>query len=153
AMNCSISWRPMGAYFKEELRGAPRLVYAPDHTFSDVSLACISFINLTSVDDVARVFGRPVDPLRFRGNIYFRTDNPWEEKAWIGKHLTVGETRFEVVEGIVRCAATNVDPATAERDGNMPRLLQDAFGENELGVYAKVVDGGKIAVGDTITVG
>lgn len=141
----------ISAYFKEELRGAPRIVHAPGHTFSDVARKCVSLINLKSATDLERVVGKPVNPLRFRGNIYFSTDNPWEEKNWVGKTLTIGEVELEVIEGIVRCAATNVDPESAERDLHLPRTLSDAFGENIMGLYAEVKKPGRVQMGDAFT--
>ena len=50
-----------------------------------------------------------------------------------------------------RCAATNVNPETAERDMNLPLTLRKGFGHMDMGVYAKVVSGGQIAPGDAVT--
>ena len=55
-----------------------------------------------------------------------------------------------VAKQIVRCAATNVNPATAERDMRLPQLLDEAFGANLCGVYLDVIEGGRIAPGDTL---
>ena len=41
-----------------------------------------------------------------------------------GRTLAIGETRLKVVKRIVRCAAVNVDPDTAERDLAIPQALQ-----------------------------
>jgi hypothetical protein len=55
-----------------------------------------------------------------------------------------------VVKPISRCAATNVNPETAERDLNLPLALQKGFGHPNMGIYARVASAGPIAVGDTI---
>jgi uncharacterized protein YcbX len=55
-----------------------------------------------------------------------------------------------VVKRIVRCAAVNVDPVTAERDLNIPQTLMQAFDHADCGVYAEVITGGNIAAGDAI---
>jgi len=55
-----------------------------------------------------------------------------------------------VVSPITRCAATTVNPATARRDVNVPRELMQHFGHNYMGVYAEVLEGGYLAVGDTL---
>ena len=51
---------------------------------------------------------------------------------------------------IVRCAATEVNPETAARDANPPRDLRARFGHADLGVYAEVLEGGRVAVGDAL---
>ena len=48
----------------------------------------------------------------------------------------------------MRCAATEVDPDTGIRDVAVPRTLMDNFGHADCGVYAEVIAGGEIAVGD-----
>jgi MOSC domain-containing protein YiiM len=55
-----------------------------------------------------------------------------------------------VVKRITRCAAINVDPETAARDLNIPQALMRRLGHNECGVYAEVIEGGVIGVGDAI---
>jgi hypothetical protein len=60
--------------------------------------------------------------------------------------------RAKVVKRIVRCAATEVDPATGIRDLPVPRIIMDNCGHMDCGVYAEVIKGGPIAVGDTISV-
>jgi uncharacterized protein YcbX len=56
-----------------------------------------------------------------------------------------------VVKRIVRCAATEVDPGTGIRDLEIPRTLMKAYGHADCGVYAEVIEGGPIAVGDEVT--
>jgi uncharacterized protein len=56
------------------------------------------------------------------------------------------------VKRIVRCAAVNVDPDSAERDLEIPQALQRRLGHGDCGIYAEVIAGGTIAVGDAITV-
>jgi MOSC domain-containing protein YiiM len=50
----------------------------------------------------------------------------------------------------VRCAAVNVDPETAARDLNIPQTLMRRLGHADCGIYAEVVAGGSIGVGDAI---
>ncbi len=64
--------------------------------------------------------------------------------------IAIGEVRLKVVKRIVRCAAINVDPDTAERDLAIPQALQRRLGHGDCGIYAEVIAGGSIAVGDTI---
>jgi uncharacterized protein YcbX len=53
----------------------------------------------------------------------------------------------KIVKRIVRCAATNVDPATGLRDLAIPDTLIRTFGHVDCGVYGEVVEGGEIKVG------
>ena len=55
-----------------------------------------------------------------------------------------------MVKRIVRCAAVNVDPDTAERDLAIPQALMRRLGHGDCGIYAEVIAGGTIAVGDAI---
>ena len=131
-------------------RGTPKLVEVPGHMFSDVPEKCVSFINLASVRDLERVVRQPVNPLRFRGNVYLDGLAAWAESDWPGQEITVGGARLRVFAPIERCAATNVDPDSAERDMNIPRALQRGFGHVCMGIYAEVLSGGEIAKGDRL---
>ncbi len=52
---------------------------------------------------------------------------------------------------IVRCAATCVDPTTAERDLDVTKALFDNYGHMFCGVYVQVTAGGRVSVGDAVT--
>ncbi len=143
------------AYMAGEVRGSPRLVQAPGHSFSDVPINCLSLINLASVRDLERIAGAAIDPLRFRGNIYIDADTPWVEFDWCGREITVsgaeGPVRLQGLDRIERCAAIDVDPATGARDLHLPKALQRGYGHVDMGIYVKAVTGGTVAVGDGIT--
>lgn len=141
----------LSAFLAGEGQGRPRLVEGPAGGLPDCGEALVSIIGDASLADLARVVGRPVERLRFRANLYVAGMRPWEELGWVGREIAIGPTRLEVVDRIGRCAATNVDPATAERDMNLPRALQEAFGHADMGVYARVIAGGRIAPADAVT--
>ncbi len=143
----------IAAFLGAETHGTPRLVEAPGHVFSDDGGAVVSLINMASVSDLERVVRAPVDPLRFRGNVHVEGAAPWQEFTWIDRILTIGPARLKVQRRIRRCAATNVDPVTARRDLNLPLGLQDGFGHTDMGVYAEVIVGGAIKLGDELTPG
>jgi uncharacterized protein YcbX len=132
------------------VRGVPKLLEAPGHTFSDSRHKYVSLINLASVRDLERVMRQPVDPLRFRANVYMEGAPAWAEFDWTGGEIEMGGARLRAVSPIDRCAATNVDPETAERDMNIPLALQRGFGHVDMGIYAEVVAGGEVAEGDRI---
>ena len=74
----------------------------------------------------------------------------WHEFELVGKTLAAGDARLKVVKRITRCAAINVDPDTAARDLAIPQALQRRFGHGDCGVYAEVIAGGTISIGDAI---
>ena len=69
----------------------------------------------------------------------------------MGSGIKIGNAGFQVESPIERCAATNVNPESAERDLNIIRALQAGFRHIHMGVYAKVIAGGEIAKGDPLT--
>ena len=135
----------------DELRGPPEVLHAPGFSFSDVAKKVVSIINLASVGEIENTVGVPVDPLRFRGNVYVSGWPAWREFDLLGQEFALGSARLKAVKRIVRCAATNVDPQTAVRDLAIPQTLLQQFGHADCGVYAEVVGAGEIAKGDAVT--
>jgi uncharacterized protein YcbX len=152
--------RFFAGYCADELRGPSKILAGndghtfsnmkPPHSFSDVAQKAVSIINLASVAAVADAIGAPVDPLRFRGNLYVAGWPAWREFELLGKEIIIGDARLKVVRRIKRCAATNVEPETGIRDFNIPQTLMESFGHADCGIYTEVVRGGGIAVGDTL---
>ncbi|MGA0532851.1 MOSC domain-containing protein [Hansschlegelia sp. KR7-227] len=140
------SW--FSEFMGEELKGPLKVLPAPPcHTFSDTAKGVVSLINRASVAAIEGFVGATVDPLRFRGNVDVEGFGAWEELDWVGRGLTIGEVEFRVVQRTVRCAATEVDPTTAERDLTIPATLQKRLGHADCGVYAEAVAGGRLEVG------
>jgi uncharacterized protein len=111
----------------------------------------VSIINLASVAALEDVVGTPIDPLRFRGNVYVTGWPAWHELDMVGQEIAIGSTaRLKVVKRIMRCAATNVDPTTGIRDLTIPDALQRAYGHTDCGIYAEVVTPGEVAVEDRL---
>jgi uncharacterized protein YcbX len=136
--------------FAGKIKGPPKILRGHDHSFSDVAKKVVSIINLGSLAAIADVVGQPVHPLRFRANLYVEGWPAWHEFDLLGKTIAVGDVRLKVVKRILRCAAINVDPDTAARDLSIPNTLLRQFGHADCGVYAEVVAGGGIAIGDVI---
>ena len=131
-------------------RGTPAFQEVDETTRGDLLPNPISLINLASIRDLERVARQPVDPRRFRGNILFDGVPAWAEFSWLDKEIRIGTARLRVVERTQRCAATNVNPETAERDMNIPLTLRKGFGHMDMGVYAEVVAGGEVNPGDEV---
>ena len=137
-------------FLSNEISGPPTLLKADGHSFSDLDDKVLSLINLASVQAVAAKTGKDVDPIRFRGNIYFDGAPAWSEHEWVGREMTIGNSRLEVIKRTRRCGATNVNPDSALRDMNIPATLQKTWGHSDLGIYVRVTHGGEICAGDSI---
>jgi hypothetical protein len=137
-------------YCASELRGPPKVLFGEGHSFSDVAKRVVSIINLASVAAIEDAVGQAVDPLRFRGNVYVAGWPAWHEFDLLGNEIGVGAARLKVAKRIVRCAATEVDPDTGIRNLPIPRTLLENFDHADCGVYAEVMTGGEIAVGDRV---
>ena len=134
------------------IKGPPKVLSSEGHSFSDLARKVVSIINLGSLQAIESIVGRPVHPLRFRANLYVEGWPAWHEFDLLDQTLAIGGTRLKVVKRITRCAAVNVDPDTAARDLGIPQALTQRLGHNECGVYAEVIAGGAIDVGDAVTV-
>jgi uncharacterized protein YcbX len=133
----------------DEISGPLKVLPAPgDHRFMDDPRGHISIVNLASVRDLAARIGRPVDPRRFRANLYVEGWPAWSENEAPGGRVALGGVSAAVVKPITRCIATHVDPDSGERDLDVVRGLFEAYGHMNCGVYAKVVVGGRLKTGD-----
>lgn len=135
----------------DEVRGPLQVISAAGHRFMDHPLGQVSIINLASLRDLEARMGRPIDPLRFRANLYVEGWPAWIENEWVGRELMAGFARAKVFKPIVRCAATHVDPVTAERDMEIVKALFDNYGHMNCGIYMHVTDSGRVTVGDACT--
>ncbi len=154
--------RRIADYYRDFLgdptKGELRVVEAPGHAFADARRKpnastdkYVSLINLASIRDFEAKIGAVVEPIRFRANIYFDGLPAWEEQGWMEQAITVGSARLRVISPITRCAATEVNPRTAERDISVVTELMRHFGHNIMGIYAEVIAAGEIAVGDGVS--
>ncbi len=137
----------------DEAKGPLRVLEGPGaHRFMDSKQGFVSIVNLASVRDLAEKIGRPVDPLRFRANLYVEGWPAWVENGWTGRSVKIGDATAQVLKPIVRCAATHVDPVTAERDIEVVKALFDNYGHTFCGIYLNVTAGGGVAQGDAVVV-
>ncbi|MDB5464668.1 MAG: hypothetical protein JWP23_3057 [Phenylobacterium sp.] len=136
----------------DDIGGPLRVVEAPGaHRFTDHPLGQVSIVNLASVRDLGRRIGVEIDPLRFRANLYVEGWPAWTENGWTGRRLMLGWAQAEVFKPIVRCAATHVDPTTAERDLDVTKALFDNYGHLLCGIYVRVTAAGAVGLGDAVT--
>ena len=137
-----------------KLRGKPRLMTMKHQAYSDQSTALISIASNASLDAFAKATNTKPDSRRFRINIIVDNDTPFAEEALIGKTLSCGDALLLVKEPVGRCAAINVDPATAKRNPeDYVRFMKAHFGHSNLGIFAEVINSGIITVGDRLQPG
>ncbi len=139
-------------FFQEylDLPERPRLVSVPGHMFSDRAEKVVSILNLASVRELGRRMEADIDPIRFRANFHIEGLPEWAEFNWPGRRLQIGTAIVEVIDPIRRCAATMVNPATAERDLKIPTFLMENYGHMNMGIYARVVGSGEVATDDKL---
>ena len=154
---CRLTAEFFAHFLGDPVKGALHVVEAPGHAFADARRKpnattdkYVSLINRASIAALEARLGVPVDPIRFRANVYFDGATAWSEHDWIGAEISVGAARLRVISPITRCAATQVNPLTAERDLDIVAALQRNFGHINMGIYAEVLENGEIAVGDPL---
>jgi len=136
----------------EDAHGPLRVVDARGaFRFTDHPLGQVSVINLASVRDLSAKMGVELDPLRFRGNLYVEGWPAWAENDWVDRDLMVGWAQAKVFKPIQRCAATEVDPSTGERDLEVVKALFDNYGHMNCGIYIRMTTGGRVGLGDAVT--
>lgn len=126
-----------------------RLVRGPTG-WTDVAQPWISVLSLSSLRDLEGRLGQPLGIERWRANLWLDGWEPYAERDLIGHILTIGDVELRVTEEIGRCAATSADTDTGRIDIDMPKSLEDLFGHHNFGLYAEVVTGGEIALGDKV---
>ncbi|WP_108861226.1 MOSC domain-containing protein [Ruegeria sp. Alg231-54] len=126
-----------------------RIIRVPGRGMTDSDYPSISLCNMASHRAVEQKLGRDLSIQRWRGNIWFDGLPLWEEFDWLDREVQIGEAVFHVKERIRRCLATTANPKTGVRDADTLGTL-NSWGHQDFGVYAEVVRGGAISVGDKV---
>ncbi len=143
-----IDWlRPLN----DPERVLPAFVVRADRGMTDSDFPSISILNHASRRALEQRAGKPLQMQRFRGNLWVEGWAPWEEFDLVGRDIHVGAATLRVRERIGRCKATTVDPATGRSDVDTLAALEAGWGHTDFGVYAEVIEGGAVAVGDRAT--
>jgi uncharacterized protein YcbX len=124
--------------------------------FQDDRAGLVTLHARESLAALAAVAGAPdLNEHRFRSNIAIEGVAAWEEQAWIGRTLRIGDVSFQAAKPKVRCLATHANPRTGERDVPVMPMLLKAF-VTERPTFAIALStsgrGGTIHIGDTVTV-
>ena len=129
-----------------------RILKLAQRGFTDSDYPSISLCNTASHNAVSEQAKTDLSPLRWRGNIWFEGNVPWQEMEWIGKEISVGDATLVIREPIVRCLATTANPETGARDVDTLGILNGIWNHQNFGIYAEVIKGGPVALGDSLTV-
>ena len=81
--------------FPDLIKGPPKVLESPGHSFSDVARKVVSIINLASVRAIEGMVGAPVHPLRFRANLYVEGWPAWHEFDLLDRTLSIGDVRTQ----------------------------------------------------------
>jgi len=136
--------------------GAPvRLLRAPDGTAQDAH--DLTVVSSSSVRELGAGAGREdLDARRFRINLEIDGTAPYEEDTWHGREVRIGVASIRVLSQIPRCVVTTLDPDSGDKDFNtltqLARTRKRIGGRGGLpfGMYAEVVETGRISVGDLV---
>ncbi|MDA7965669.1 MOSC N-terminal beta barrel domain-containing protein [Ruegeria sp.] len=126
-----------------------RIMRVPGRGMTDSDFPSISLFNTASHRAVEEKLGHDLSIARWRGNIWLDGLPAWQEFDWLGRDVRIGEAVFHVRERITRCLATTANPETGERDADTLGALS-SWGHQDFGVYAEVIQGGSIRLGDTV---
>ena len=127
-----------------------RIIRLQDRGFTDTDFASISINSHASLRALSEKIGLQLSPLRWRGNIWLDDLEPWAEHSWVGQQFRIGSVLFEGVEPIVRCLATTANPKTGEQDADTLGALNDSWNHQNFGLYARIIESGKISIEDTL---
>jgi uncharacterized protein YcbX len=121
----------------------------PPGTFFDCAL--VHLVTTAALDHLrAQAPSSRFEVRRFRPNFVIQTPEDAEgfvEKNWIGHSVALGSARLRIDGPCERCVMTTLPQSDLPKD---PRVLRTAVHENEgnVGVYATVVQGGRVRRGD-----
>ncbi|GAA4727060.1 MOSC domain-containing protein [Brevibacillus fulvus] len=105
-----------------------------------------------SLREIARRWGKTeIDPRRFRGNfvIALDEDSPFVEDNWFGRTLKINDVELKVNKHCERCMYINIDPDNLRIDASLLKTVVQTR-ENHFGVYASVLQTGRVSQGDAV---
>lgn len=124
-------------------------------TFSERALTdCrpLSIFGVASAQALGAEIGMPMDPRRFRANIYadWSDGKAYKEFELVGHTLQIGDrVKVAITERDPRCKVITIDPETGAESPKILRHVSAAH-EGMAGVFAAVIMEGVIKPGDVI---
>jgi hypothetical protein len=114
----------------------------------------ISIFSLATGRALAEESGSSIDPRQFRANVYIEpaSGHAFEEEQWAGRVLRIGDHVLAAVTNRdPRCMMINLNPDTVTQDPRVLRTVAQAH-DGQIGMYANVVRGGVVRVGDQLEI-
>lgn len=136
----------------QDRAASARILRVPDRGMTDTDYPSVTLCNWASHRAVEQAIGHALSPQRWRGNIWFDLGTAWAENDLIGREIRIGDALFKVRERVQRCLATTANPETGVRDADTLKTLNTHFGHQDFSIYAEVLHGGRLAIGDTVEV-
>lgn len=118
--------------------------------WTDQKWPWLSILSLASLADLEARTGQALGIHRWRGNLWVDGWAPWAEHDLIGQVIRIGTVELRVTDQIGRCEATSANTETGNRDIDMLATLERLYGHTDFGIFAEVVTGGTIALGDRV---
>ena len=139
-----------------ELAGHPVRLVRPELPGASLTEP-VTVMSQASVDRLAREAGTAIDVRRFRMLFTIDGCEAHEEDEWNGRSARVGEAVLRFGGPVDRCAVTTRDPDTGVVDLDVLGLIKSYRGMSpkgtiDFGVYAEVVEPGRVRVGDAVEV-
>ena len=103
---------------------------------------------LVATDGAIAAFGR--DHRRLRPNLVIGGVDGLREREWEGRRLRIGGALIGLEHLRERCIMTTFDPDTLEQDREVLRDIRTRF-DGRLALNAFVIEPGRVAVGDGVT--
>jgi molybdenum cofactor sulfurtransferase len=140
------------AWFTRCLQHSCRLAY--NHK-SATNVDEYLLISESSLKALSNSTGLKYSFLQFRPNLIIRGFASFEEENWIGKIITIGQSKFEVTSKCERCAMIGVDPNTGNINAEFILKLAGLKRHKKMsfGVYLRRISGDHVAIFDKIFVG
>lgn len=126
---------------------------SPEGTFYDIDI--VHIMTTASLNQLRRLTPESrIEVRRFRTNIVIDVPNEegFIENNWVGKNIRIGdEVVLQVTQPCIRCIMTTLPQGDLPND---PSVLRTAVKHNKgvIGVYAKMIQTGRIRRGDRIII-
>jgi uncharacterized protein len=154
---------PLSAALSEHAGARLRLVAAPGGRYGFLGVdrgrdGAVTLLSTASLERLREVAGaeNAVDARRFRMTFGIDGVPAHEEDRWIGRDVRVGEALLRVRGNVGRCAVTTRDPDGGAVDfqtlHHLAAYRRDIETTEALpfGVHARVLEPGRVRVGDTV---
>lgn len=124
------------------------LVSAPGRGMTDSAFPSVSLGNLASHAAIEGRLGQPLSRHRWRANLWLEGLEPFAELDLVGREVRLGAALLRVEAVITRCKATTANPETGAADADTLGALRALTGGQQFAVYARVLQGGRVTLGD-----